>query len=196
MKQLPLNNATEKTRLSAMADFCANFFTEKSVNAQTIIGSQLNSPPIVMDKTYLYINPERYHAMRVDSWYFEQAEDSSFNFYISADYHASYSFDIYGKSYDSFDYAKQIKSLLFGSNFFGVNMSFMNCDEINNLSSTILSDSLIFQRFKFVAHFLQNDIINVGSIPFINQIEVVGLLDKVNLDIIVPKGLLDDVKPI
>lgn len=177
--------ANEKGRLSAIANTIQTFFDGNNISAQALVGSTVLTPPQVMDKIYIYVNPAKYHKMCVDSHYFEQREDEDYNFYISASYHASYSIDVYGKDYDAFDSAKTLLSLFFTTNYPSLRMAFMDADEILNLTDTNLSDSLVFQRFKFVAHFMQNDIINIGVITSIDEVKVQGMLSNVKIDVIV-----------
>jgi hypothetical protein len=175
----------ERLRLSAISNYFQSFFTNNSINGISLVGSTLLSPPEVMDKIYVYVNPERYFAMDVDNHSYTLNEDGTYQFTIGVYYHASYSIDIYGKEYDAFDYAKTLRSLLYPEAFSGLGMGFMDCHEILNLTNTNLSDSLVFQRFKFVANFMQNDIINVRAIGSINQIEVKGILSGISIDVVV-----------
>ena len=190
LKASPADNSTEAQRLSAMAEFCNTYFASISQNVSVQVASTMQTPPEVNNQNYLYINPERYHRMRVQSYYTEMQEDLSYLLWISADYHASYSFDFYniaqeGMDYSCFDVAKKLLAQLFYADLSAYDMSFMNSDEINNLSNTNLSDSFIVQRFRFVAHFIQNDIINLPVQDPVTEIEIKGIISNMSIDVII-----------
>jgi hypothetical protein len=195
LKATPPDNPTERERLEALSAYLNQYFastglTEDKYNV--LVADTELSPPQVFDKIYLYISAGPYTSMRVDAHYFNYRQDESYDFYISADYHAKYELDIYGLDFASFDYLKKIKSLLYIADFSAVKMQVMDAEEIKNLSDTVLSDAFVGQRFKLIAHFMQNDIINVGNITSVNEIDVTGMLESVNLNVVVRRSLEND----